>query len=568
MYIEIMFANRNNHLLKKILRGGGIETPLAEIPSLVKTLPFSMDLTPEKSRDLTPEKSRDLIPEKSRDLTPKPSFDLSPEPIPIDPYDMPSSTDYPDTKYLYKNITSNKNVSKINVCAFNKGEFIKYIVEEEDGCAKFPSFVFENTQRGGFLDGDSEPTDLDNLFKQKVEEFVKTFFSQTGGDGDAPKRRVLQTSPSENAIVKEDLEQEKEGPEQTSQEEGPEQTSREKENLDKEGLEQPPQEEGPEQTSQEKEGLEQTFQEKEGLEQTYSEQENLDKEGLKQTPQEEEGLERTPQEKEGLEQPYSEQENLDKEETYREDIDKEDIDKENLDKEGLKQPYSEQENLDKEDTSREDIDKEDIDKEDIEQTSREQEGVKQPSQEILDKEILVPATYIGYIMVNGEPYVFVNVSGGKLAQQFREAVLNELFYIFKVDNLDVDKSVKDLFDNNRWLLNESEPYSGYMCKMDEAGQLVNIKEDDEEDMTNIESIGDFYYFSFQPIDTETTHKKFVIFPNEYVCILDDSQMTQYKANKMAFAEEKTIYFKGEALETKRNGIEFMCVRTPSNFAQF
>ena len=148
-----MFANRNNHLLKKLLKGGGIETPFAEIPSLVKTLPFSMD--------------------------------LSPEPIPVDPYDMPappietSTADYPDTNYLYKNITSNKDVSKINVCAFNKGEFIKYIVQEEDGRVIFPSFVFENVQRGGFLDGDSAPTDLDNMFKQKVEEFVKTFFSQT-----------------------------------------------------------------------------------------------------------------------------------------------------------------------------------------------------------------------------------------------------------------------------------------------------------------------------------------------------------------------------------------------------
>ena len=172
-------------------------------------------------------------------------------------------------------------------------------------------------------------------------------------------------------------------------------------------------------------------------------------------------------------------------------------------------------------------------------------------------------------MVNGEPYVFVSVSGGKPAQQFREAVLNELFYIFKADNLDVDQTVKDLFDNNRWLLNESEPYTGYMCKMDEAGQLVNIREDDEsEEMTNVESIGDFYYFSFQPLDSENSYKKFVIFPNEYVCILDESQMEEYKANKMLYAEEKTIYFKGEALETKRNGIEFMCIRTPSNFAQF
>ncbi len=448
MYIEIMFANRNNHLLKKLLRGGAF----SEKPSVVKTLPFTPDLSPE---------------EKSP----------SPE---TNPTDMPPSADYPDTKYLYKNITSNKNISKINVCAFNKGDFIKYIVQEEDGRAVFPSFVFENTQRGGFLDGDSEPTDLDNLFKQKVEEFVKTFFLKTGGE-------TLQTSH-----------QSQQNPKQINSQQSLEQTL--DENISQQGLEQTLDENISQQ------GLEQTLEQinsQPGLEQTLEQinsqqgvEENNSQPGLEQT-----------------------------------------LDKTNS-QQGLEQTLDE---------------------------TNSQQGLEQNMDEMAETQLA--STYIGYIMVNGEPYVFVNVSPGKLAQQYREAVLNELFYLFKVDNLDVDKTVKDMFDNNRWLLNESEPYSGYMCKMDEAGQLINIKEDEEEDMTNIETIGDFYYFSFQPLDTETLYKKFAIFPNEYVCILDESQMAQYKANKMSFAEEKTIYFKGEALETKRNGIEFMCVRTPSNFAQ-
>ena len=489
-----MFANRNNHLLKKLLRGGGIETPLAEIPSLVKTLPFSMD--------------------------------LSPEPIPIDPYDMPApepdkataskpdaatATDYPDTNYLYKNITSNKDMSKINVCAFSKGEFIKYIVKDEDGSAIFPSFVFENVQRGGFLDGDSAPTDLDNMFKQRVEEFVKTFFSQTGGD--QPEQNI-----SREGVQKNPIEEVEQNPD---------------ENISQKGVATNPEET----ISQQQQTLD----------------ENISQVAVATNPEENISQEAVP---------TTAEENISQQQQTPE---------ENISLEGVEQ--NPDENISREEIEEkpeENISPEEIEEKPEENISREE--VPQISQENLaEEEPSAPTpTYIGYIMVNGEPYVFVNVSGGKLnQQQFREAVLNELFYIFKVDNLVVDQTVKDLFDNNRWLLNESEPYSGYMCKMDEAGQLVNIKDDDDsEDMTNVETIGDFYYFSFQPLDTETKYKKFVIFPNEYVCILDESQMAQYKANKMSYAEEKTIYFKGEALESKRNGIEFMCVRTPSNFAQF
>ena len=466
-----MFANKNNHLLKKLLRGGAF----SEKPSVVKTLPFTPDLSPEEKT-------------------------LSPETNPID---IPPSAEYPDTKYLYKNITSNNNISKINVCAFNKGDFIKYIVQEEDGRAVFPSFVFENTQRGGFLDGDSEPTDLDNLFKQKVEEFVKTFFLKTGGE--TQQNGVLQTSPQSQQI----------NSQQINSQQSLEQTL--DETNSQQGLEQTPDEnnsqQNPDQIPDEtnsQQDPEQT------LEQMNSQQ------GLEQNP--EQSLDQTLEQ--GVEQ--------------------------NISQQGLEQNPEQN-----------------ISQEGLEQTPDEiisQQGLDQIPDEI-PSETPTSTTYIGYIMVNGEPYVFASISPGKLGQQFREALLNELFYLFKVDNLDVDKTVKDVFDNNRWLLNESEPYSGYMCKIDQAGQLVNIKEAEEEDMTNIETIGDFYYFSFQPLDTETLYKKFAIFPNEYVCILDESQMAQYKTNKMSYAEEKTIYFKGEALETKRNGIEFMCVRMPSNFAQ-
>ena len=181
--------------------------------------------------------------------------------------------------------------------------------------------------------------------------------------------------------------------------------------------------------------------------------------------------------------------------------------------------------------------------------------------------------YIGYIMFNDEPFVFINIGSSKpLKTNYQEALLNDLFYTFKVFDADVDMTIRDLFDNNRWLLNEYQPYSGYMCALNEANQLVNVKiDEDNADLINVESIGDYYYFSFLPIVEESIarqYKRFAIFPNEYVCILDDTQMEEYKENKISYAEDKSIYLKGETLRDKKTKHEFMCVKTPSQFTQY
>jgi hypothetical protein len=103
-------------------------------------------------------------------------------------------------------------------------------------------------------------------------------------------------------------------------------------------------------------------------------------------------------------------------------------------------------------------------------------------------------------------------------------------------------------------------------------QLVNVKiDEDNADLINVESIGDYYYFSFLPIVEEsiaTQYKRFAIFPNEYVCILDDTQMEEYKENKISYAEDKSIFLKGETLRDKKTKHEFMCVKTPSQFTQY
>jgi hypothetical protein len=130
---------------------------------------------------------------------------------------------------------------------------------------------------------------------------------------------------------------------------------------------------------------------------------------------------------------------------------------------------------------------------------------------------------------------------------------------------DVDNSVHTLFENNTWLLDDKEPYSGYLCKFAEDGQLANVKEDEDDagELINVDSMGDYYYFSFLPIDMVNAkqYKRFAIFPNEYVCINNETQMAEYKENKSAYAEDKSIYFKDA------EGREFFAVKTPSQFVK-
>ena len=392
-----MFADKNNHLIKQILknkRKGGDVTSSLEKP-VVKTLPFT----------------------ESKKVIEQTPIEVLPQPI--------MKNEFPDKNYLYKNITSNKNINKANICAFyvQDTKFLKFIIETQDAVAVFPSFVFEATQRGGFLDDERSTSDLDKQFQQDVISLTKSFF-KTEQDGGEPQPNVSMTLEND-------------------------------------------------------------------------------------------------------EEPKSSQE---------------------------------QENaLLQEDNVSSKID-------DEEEEARQEE---EKEEEIVYDNL----EYIGYIMFNDEPFVFINIGSTKpLKTNYQEALLNDLFYTFKVFDADVDMTIRDLFDNNRWLLNEDQPYSGYMCALNEANQLVNVKiDEDNADLINVESIGDYYYFSFLPIVEESIarqYKRFAIFPNEYVCILDDTQMEEYKENKISYAEDKSIYLKGETLRDKKTKHEFMCVKTPSQFTQY
>ena len=472
MYIEIMFADKNNHLIKQILkkkRKGGDVTPNLEKP-VVKTLPFT-----ESKKEAEP----------------------------TTPMILPLQSEFPDTNYLYKNMTSNKNMSKANICAFYSQDtnFLKFIVETQDARAVFPSFVVEATQRGGFLDDESSTSDLDKQFQQDAISFVKSFFTQSNGS-----KPVIST-PERG---------EQDGGELTPN------LSMRFDNGEEPKLSQ-------EQDMQEEDNVSSKIDNEEFNEnETRPLDENVANEG---------------ETNEGL---------------VNEDVVNESDSNEGELNEGETNQGESNENVTNEDLL--------------------DEVVPIPfhdSNLFLYEEIVYDnLEYIGYIIFNDEPFVFINIGSTKpLNTNYKEALLNDLFYTFKVFDADVDQTIKDLFDNNRWLLSEDQPYSGYMCTLNEANQLVNVKIDEENaDLINLESIGDYYYFSFLPIAEEsiatTQYKRFAIFPNEYVCILDETQMEEYKENKLSYAEDKSIYLKGETLRDKKTTHEFLCVKTPSQFAQY
>jgi hypothetical protein len=193
--------------------------------------------------------------------------------------------------------------------------------------------------------------------------------------------------------------------------------------------------------------------------------------------------------------------------------------------------------------------------------------------------------YAGYIPNISEPdsiYVFVKIENSSvLKPEYIESIPNELFHIFKVFNMEVDQVIKNVFINNKWLLyiapNISSPFSGYICKFNEQNQLVNVKKREtstiniaDQSLINIDSIGEFYYFSSAPLDQSDieSYQRFAFFPMNYACILDDSQMADYKTNTISYQDVDSLYFKGELISDKKEGHLFFAIKTPSQFTNY
>ena len=191
-------------------------------------------------------------------------------------------------------------------------------------------------------------------------------------------------------------------------------------------------------------------------------------------------------------------------------------------------------------------------------------------------------TYIGFIPNISEQnsiFAFVKIDNihnnyfSKIENsEYIESTVNELFFLFKVFNLDVDHLIKDLFTNNQWLyVQESlaSPFTGYLCKL-EGSEIKNVTKNEGDISTfliNIDNIGDFFYFSFLPIDLQNAslYKRYALFPMEYECILDNNDLDYYKQNQISYQNINSIYLKDNILLSNKN--HFFAIKSPTQFTE-
>ena len=177
-------------------------------------------------------------------------------------------------------------------------------------------------------------------------------------------------------------------------------------------------------------------------------------------------------------------------------------------------------------------------------------------------QVITEPVYLGYIPNVSEPnaiFVFVKVDGQPSKLECIESIPNELVFLNKVHHLNIDQPIRDLFSNNTWLyINQplSSPFSGYLCKLNEQNQLINIRKEElattniyDQFLINVNGIGNYYYFSFLPLDS-AEYQRFVLFPMEYECILDAESLEYYKQNMSSYQESDSLYLKEETISSQ------------------
>jgi len=192
-------------------------------------------------------------------------------------------------------------------------------------------------------------------------------------------------------------------------------------------------------------------------------------------------------------------------------------------------------------------------------------------------------TYIGYIpniSENDAVFVFVKIENSEsLNPKYIECIPNELIFLSKVYHFEIDEPIKNLFANNTWLYMKqsvASPFSGYLCKQNEQNEVINVKKEEttttnihDQFLLNIDQIGNYYYFSFLPLDPQNAelYQRFALFPVEYDCILDNDNLEYYKQNQINFENSDSIYFKGDILTNKKEGQPFFAMKTPTQFTK-
>lgn len=172
--------------------------------------------------------------------------------------------------------------------------------------------------------------------------------------------------------------------------------------------------------------------------------------------------------------------------------------------------------------------------------------------------------YAGYIPNIAEPgsvYVFIQVPSVQAhsvqapSVPLVPCISNELFYIGKVGSIDVDVTIKTMFQNNKWLVSAADPFSGYACTKDLLGNFTNIPEGTNPEIIDIDALGQYYIFSFTPL-VPGKFDRYIIFPQNYVCI---------KTIESDFElEENSIYLDGALVPNK----QMFALASPTQFIKF
>jgi hypothetical protein len=124
------------------------------------------------------------------------------------------------------------------------------------------------------------------------------------------------------------------------------------------------------------------------------------------------------------------------------------------------------------------------------------------------------------------------------------ATINELYNLKRINNHKVDDSVIRFFEKNEPLVlyiyadtkKVDIPFSGYLCDVDDAGNVKNVALENEDDMPLLEMdilkiglMGEYYYLSSFLVDPAIVVPRYVIFPSNRVMFGEVDEYDDYNS---------------------------------------
>lgn len=153
-------------------------------------------------------------------------------------------------------------------------------------------------------------------------------------------------------------------------------------------------------------------------------------------------------------------------------------------------------------------------------------------------------TYRGYIHKEDAPNVIYLIFEKNSENDAVSATINELYNLKRINNHKVDDSVIRFFEKNEPLVlyiyadtkKVDIPFSGYLCDVDDAGNVKNVALENEDDMPLLEMdilkiglMGEYYYLSSFLVDPAIVVPRYVIFPSNRVMFGEVDEYDDYNS---------------------------------------